>query len=370
MDDSILHLGRGQPSPSLLAADAIRAAVAALSEDRMSAALAYGANGGPMDLRQALAEFLSERYRTPVAARELALGGSISLALALVCQLFTRTGDVVVCEDPTYFHAHSIFATAGVELRGIPIDADGLRVDLLERALAEDELRPALVYCIPSFHNPTAVTLAPARARRLVELADVYDFLIVADEPYPLLHFDPAPPPCMMSYDRGRARVLALGSLSKLLAPGLRTGWVHAHPSLIERFVGHGSIVSGGGLNPFTGAILHRLLDRGALGDHVDHLRAVYSRRAQALGEAVRGALPECHFRSPRGGYFLWLALAPGSDSTALFERARAHGVLFTPGPRCAVSRDLRGFVRLSFAYYDEGDLGRGVERLAQLLRP
>lgn len=363
-----INLGLGQPSPSLLPLPLVHEAAARrLGPGTDPLVLQYGAIAGPESVRHALAGVLTRGYRHPVEASQLLVTGGISSALAFASQLFARPGQPVVCSDPTYFLAKGIFESQGLPVVGVPVDAAGLRVDVLEERLAAG-LRPAFAYCMPSFHNPTGVCLEPARARRLVELAERYDFLVVADEPYVLLGFGDAPPPCMMAYDEGRARVLSLGSLSKILGPGLRLGWVHAAPALVERFSQHGALRSGGGLNPVIASIVEGVISGGGLERNVEHLRAVLGARAKALWGALRRCLPQCPVPEPLGGYFVWVPLPPGSDATVLLERGEAAGVRFTPGPRCAVERDLRGFVRLSFAFYEEAELVQGVERLAALV--
>ena len=364
-----IRLNKGHPTPRLLPVDEIRAAIGGLPDETAVAMLKYPlGGGGDLAFRAALARFLGRRYGFPVAVEELVATSGISLSLAMVCQLFAATGELVVCSDPTYFLARDIFASARLKVHGIAIDRHGLRVDLLEAQLRAG-LRPTLLYCIPSFHNPTGVNLAPARAERLVELAESHDFLVVADEPYTLLHFDAAPPPCMMSFDRGRGRVLSLGTFTKILAPGLRAGWVHGAPALIERFLGHGALVSGGALSPVAYAAIHRLLDNGFLDRNVDRLRAVYGERAQVLTRALREEIADTRFYEPRGGYFFWLRLGDRYDGSRLAEAARARGVEITPGSRCAIDRDLGQYVRLCFALYESDQLRRGVTRLAEAVR-
>lgn len=367
-DAETINLGLGQPSPSLLPLSLIHdAASRRLGPGADPLVLQYGSIHGPQSFREGLAALMTERHRTPVRAEELLVTGGISSALAFVSQIFARPGQPVVCSDPTYFLARGIFETQGLPVVGIPTDADGLRVELLEERLVGG-LRPGFVYCMPSFHNPTGVDLAPARARRLVELAERYDFVVVADEPYVMLGFGDAPPPSMMSYDQGRGRVLSLGSFSKILGPGLRLGWVHAAEPLIERFSWHGSLRSGGGLNPVIASIVQGVIEDGSLGRHIDHLREVLGRRSRALSTALRAQLPGQPVAAPRGGYFVWLPLPEGVDANALLETAEAHHLRFTPGPRCAVERDLSGFVRLSFAFYDDAELVEGVRRFAAAL--
>lgn len=364
----VIDLGLGQPSPRLLPLGMVAdAAAAQLGPAADPLVLQYGSIPGALGVRSALARLMTERYRHPVDPSELLMTGGISSALSFVSQVFAPPGQPVVCSDPTYFLARGIFESQGLPVVGVPVDDEGLCVDQLEQRL-DTGLRPAFVYCMPSFHNPTGVQLAPARARALVELAQQHDFVVVADEPYVMLSFDDPPPPCMMAYDEGRGRVLSLGSFSKILGPGLRLGWLHAHPRLVERFSYHGALRSGGGLNPVMGSIAQRVIESGDLDRHIDGLRSTFAERCAALVEALRASIPQARFTAPRGGYFVWIDLPPGLEAGPLREAALEHGVAFCPGPRCAVERDLSGSIRLCFAFYEADELQRGVERLAPLV--
>ncbi|MEM7151761.1 MAG: PLP-dependent aminotransferase family protein [Myxococcota bacterium] len=367
-DPETVNLGLGQPSPRLLPVHLMhQAAARTLGPGADPLMIQYGSIAGHAGIREALAELLSRRYRFPIEADGLVMTGGISSALSFVAQVFARPGQAVVCSDPTYFLARGIFESQGLPTVGIPVDEGGLRVDLLQARL-EAGLRPAFVYCMPSFHNPYGVDLEPARARHLVELAERYDFLVVADEPYVMLHFDPAPPPCMMAYDEGRARVLSLGSFSKILGPGLRLGWLHAEASLLERFCEHGALRSGGGLNPMVCALVENVIHTGELDRHIDELKDTFTTRARTLSAALRRHLPSLPVPEPRGGYFIWLPLPSHYDTTALLDTALEQQVGFTPGARCAVDLDLSHCLRVCFAFYEPHELELGVERLAAVL--
>ncbi len=363
----VLNLGLGQPAPALLPIEAVRqAASAALATvDRLL--LQYGAMRGPAGFVASLSGFLTRGYGCTVEPDQLMVTGGISQGLSLVADVLGRRHGRVAVGDPTYFLARGILETAGLEVVGVPVDDHGLDVDALGRML-DAGLCIDFVYCIPAYHNPCSVNLSPERARALVALADEHDFIVVADEPYVLLNFGPRPA-CLMAHDEARGRVLSLGSFSKILGPGLRLGWAHAAPALIERLSEHGVLRSGGGLNPLASVVTQRLIDDGVLAGHIDALRETLGARADALGTALRRHLPQAEFRQPQGGYFAWLRFPDGVDTTALDERGRAqHGVGFTPGPRCAVTRDLADHARVCFAFYDEDELAEAVRRLAAAL--
>lgn len=360
----LIDLGLGQPSPALLPMDAIAAgaSTALARADRLL--LQYGALRGYGGFLESLAAFLTRGYGHPVAAEELLVTAGISQALAMVADVFGAAAPRVATGDPTYFLARGIFDSARLDVLGVPVDARGLDVDALERRLAAGP-EIGFVYCIPAFHNPSTVTLEGARARALLDLAERHDFVVVADEPYVLLDFGTRPP-CLMSYDEGRGRVLSLGSFSKILGPGLRLGWAHGHPSVIERLAGHGTLRSGGCINPIVAAIVHPLIDDGFLDGHVERLRRSLASRRAALCEGLTRNLPQISFDSPAGGYFVWLTLPEGADATQIDAAAREHhGVGWTPGPRCAVDRDLGAHARVSISFYDEGELEEATRRLS-----
>lgn len=364
--DGVINLGLGQPSPRLLPmATFAEAGAAQLRPDADPLILQYGTLPGYRDFRASLAAYLGEEYGDPVAPEQLLVTGGTSSALTLVSEVFAGPGDVVVSGDPTYFLAHGVFRSAKLEVVGVPVDGAGLDVDALAAKL-DAGLRPAFVYCIPAFQNPTSVSLAPERARRLVALAEAHDFIVVADEPYVALRWAEARPGSLTRYDRGRGRVLSLGSFSKLLAPGLRLGWAHGAPALVERLSHHGALRSGGCLNPVIANLVHHVIDSGALARNVASLREVYTTRSRALSAALRAQLPAARFDAPSGGYFCWVDLGPEVDAAALL--ARASAVRFIPGSRCAVERDLSRYVRLSFSFYEPHELEAGVAALADLV--
>ncbi|MCX7801955.1 MAG: PLP-dependent aminotransferase family protein, partial [Meiothermus ruber] len=306
-----------------------------------------------------------QHYGFAVKPETLLVTAGVSQALDLVCTTFTQPGQVVLVEEPTYFLSLGIFRDHHLQVVPIPTDEQGLDVEALEAALRQH--RAALLYTIPTFQNPTGTTLSQHRRERLVELSQQHGFLIVADEVYQLLGYQAAPPPSLARYlDTGL--VLSLGSFSKILAPGLRLGWIQAAPRLLQKLTQNGMVVSGGGLNPFTSSIVRSALELGWQERYLQKLRHTYRGRLEVLLEALSQNGLRPRYR-PEGGYFVWLELDPAINSQALLERALQTGVRFQPGHRFSSQGRLAHALRLCFAYYEPPELVEGVHRLARALQ-
>lgn len=363
--EHVIDFGAGQPSLSLLPREIMaRAAAHRLGQDDTSL-LQYGADLGDGYFRVALAQFLSEGYKMAVAPEHLFITSAASQALDAICQHYTRPGDTIFVEEPTYFLALFIFQDYPLNIVSIPLDEHGLIIEALEAQLSKH--RPAFLYTIPTFHNPSAVTLPAARREALVRLSEEYGFLVVADEVYHLLDYTSPPPPTLASYDRA-GTVLSVGSFSKILAPGLRLGWIQAQPRLFEPLLKSGLVRSGGGLNPFTSGLVRSVLELGLQEEYLQYLKAVYGHRAAVLSEALRHYLPTVAFAEPQGGFFIWLRLPDGTDTETLLVEAEAHDVAFKPGSSFSTEGGLKNYLRLSFAYYEAERLTEGARRLAEVI--
>ena len=358
-----IDLGVGQPAFSLLPTQLIRQAADHRLAHDAAAYLQYGAEQGDGFFREALARFLSEGYGFDVQPDRLFVSSGASQALDLICTLFVPPGSTVCVEEPSYFLALNILADHRLRVASLPTDGQGLIVDGLEERLAE--LRPTMLYLIPAFQNPAGVTLPRERRERLVELSRQYDFLIVADEVYHFLNYTTPPPPSFGAYIDG-GHVLALGSFSKILAPGLRLGWVQAETALVQRMVLSGLLDSGGGLNPFTSGLVRSVLELDLQRPYLAELRAAYRQRIVAMDAALRRYLPAATYAVPQGGYFFWVRLPEDIDAAALLPRANELKMGYRPGIRFSSQGGLRHYARLSFAFYDGEALVEGIRRLGQ----
>ena len=361
VDPSVIDLGVGQPQLSLLPLERIRLAAEQRFAQGDPIFLQYGAEQGDGYLRMELARFLSQGYGFPVDSQELFITSGASMGLDLICTLYTRAGDTVFVEEPSYFLALRIFADHHLQPVAIPVDENGLIVAALEEALAHH--RPAFLYTIPSFQNPSGYSLSQERRARLAALSLEYDFLIVADEVYHFLSYAAQPPKAFAGYI-SQGNILSVGSFSKILAPGLRLGWVQTDPQRVKGLAGSGLLDSGGGLNPFTSAIVRGVLESDGLQENIAELRATYGARVKAMAEALQKYLPQVTYQVPQGGYFFWVRLPEGIDAEALMARAEKHKVSYRPGKLFSSQDGLCEYARLCFAFYDAEQLEQGVERL------
>lgn len=365
--EGVIDFGVGQPDLSLLPLQSLRAASEHWFGRNQTELLQYGAGLGDGKFRHTLSQFLSSRYGTPVPADQLMVTTGASQALDLVCTRFTKPGDTVFVEAPTYFLALLTFRDHGLNVVGIPVDEHGLRMDALAAALTKHQ--PTLLYTVPTFQNPSGITLSSDRRQQLLALAQSNNFLVVADEVYHLLDFGNKPPaPLAISADS--ERVISFGSFSKICAPGLRLGWVQTSAAHLNTLAHAGLVESGGGLNPFTSGVMRSMIELGLLDSCLDHLREVYARRSRVLCSVLREHAPQLTFSEPLGGFFVWVQLPDGRRVADVMASAERHKVDFQQGTRFSRDDAFASHLRLCFAHYDDADLVDGAKRIALAIVP
>ena len=364
----MIDFGVGQPGPALLPLALLRKAAENRLDGNDAPFLAYGAEQGNGNFRAALAAFLAEHYYIPVGADQLFVTAGASMGLDLLCTLFARPGDTIFVEEPSYFLALRIFADHHLKIVSLPMDENGLIIQAFEERLSRH--KPAFLYTVPTFHNPSSITLRADRRKQLVELSRKYDFLIIADEVYHLLNFAAEPPPPPMAKYIASDTVLSLGSFSKIMAPGLRLGWIQTGPQLLNQIIGCGLLESGGGLNPFTSALICSAIEMGLQHDQLKTLISTYTERKIALSKALKKHLPEfVRFIEPDGGFFIWLVFPEDLDAGQLLAEARRNNVGYLPGVKFSSRRGLINCARLSFSYFDIPQLEEGARRLSEVFK-
>lgn len=360
-----INLGIGQPSADLLPVDLVRQASQSFFDHAQPLELNYGVLQGDERFLASLAAFLTEGYGAEVAADELFVTGGSSQGLDLASLVFARPGDTIFVEEPSYFLAFQIFRDHGLNIVGIPVDDDGLCDDVIRRELKSH--KPAFLYTIPSYHNPGGQCTSETRRRRIVELATQHDFLIVADEVYQLLHYYNMPPPAYGTMTAS-GRVVSLGSFSKILAPGMRLGWIQTSDDLRKRLMAGGFVNSGGSINHISSHIVRQTIDNGSLTSHIENLRRAYRGRLEAMDAALHDHFSGiANWTRPDGGYFFWIQFDDSVDTSPLRDKARALETGFQGGATFSTKDKLHNCLRLCFAHYNEADIHEGIARMRPL---
>ena len=360
-----INLGIGQPSADLLSVDLLRQSSESFFSEAQPLELNYGVLQGDERFLESLAGYLSEGYDAPVSPESLFVTAGSSQALDFVSTMFSKSGDTVFVEEPSYFLAFQVLRDHGLNVVGVPIDDNGMRIDALEALL--NEHNPAFVYIIPSYHNPSGHCMSNERRVRLVELSQQHGFLIVADEVYQLLHYYDQPSAAFGTMIESDT-VLSLGSFSKILAPGMRLGWIQTGPELRKRLLENGFVNCGGSINHYSSHIVRHAIDLGLLRTHVGELKRAYRSRVEAMQASLESQFGDlATWQRPDGGYFFWVRFDDDVDTARFRDRAKELETGFQPGSSFSSEGRLGNFLRLCFAHYDEGDIREGIARMRPL---
>ena len=370
----IISFAGGFPDSALFDVDGIRAAVNQALQDDPGAALQYGATEGYQPLRAQLASFMASKGAQHVAAEDLIITTGSQQALDLLGKTLINPGDKVIVEGPTFLATIQCFRLYGAELISAPIDGNGVRTEELEKLIAEHQ--PKFVYLIPTFGNPSGALLSLERRKKVLEMAVKYQTLIVEDDPYGDLYFGEAPPPSLLALSAtvpgSRELLVHCGSLSKVLSPGLRVGWMVA-PAVLLANATMCKQFSDAHTSTFAQATAAQYLSAGRMPATLNKVRKVYAERAQAMGDALRKDLGDAvEFVQPQGGLFVWVRLTGAggklADGNVFAKRAIEKGVAFVPGTPFFCAHPDNATLRLSFATADVEKIREGVARLAQAL--
>lgn len=371
----IISFAGGFPDSAMFDVDGIREASQQVLSQEPGAALQYGATEGYNPLREQLSSFMGAKGAQGVRPEDLIVTTGSQQALDLLGKTLISPGDKVIVEGPTFLATIQCFRLYGAELVSAPVDGNGVDADALERLIVEH--RPKFVYLIPTFGNPSGALLSLERRRKILELAVRHQVLIVEDDPYGDLYFGEAPPPSLLALSAtvpGSRELLAhCGSLSKVLSPGLRVGWLIAPAELLAKATMCKQF-SDAHTSTFAQATAAQYLRSGRMPATLAKVRAVYAERAQAMGEALRRELGDAiDFVQPQGGLFVWARLTGAggavADGNVLAKLAIDQGVAFVPGTPFFCANPHHATLRLSFATADVEKIREGVARLGQALR-
>ncbi len=365
----VISLAGGLPDTSTFPAEDFAKLMSHLAVKATARALQYGPTEGIDEIREAIVEVMGAEG-TDVDSDDLLVTTGGQQVIDLVCKTLVDPGDIIIAEAPTYPGAVPTFNAYQAQVIQIEMDADGMRIDVLEETLERldrEGRRPKFVYTIPNFQNPAGVTMSLPRRKRLVDIAHERELLVLEDNPYGLLRYEGDPLPSLYSMDDG-AFVIYLGTFSKILSPGVRTGWAAAPRPVLQRMnIGKASadLCS----STMTQLFVAEYFASGQWPAYMDELRDLYRGRRDVLLEALGEHLPpEASWTRPEGGLFIWATLPEGLDTTDLLAKALSRNVAFVPGR--AAFLDGRGgtSMRLNFSGVDEDDLREGVRRIGEVV--
>ena len=363
----VVSLAGGMPYVSALPTHLIETAVERTITDRGAVALQYGSGQGVPHLREQILDVMAlEGIHGSVDDVVVTTGSQH--ALELLAKLFLDPGDVVIAEGPSYVTAITVFRSFQAEVVHVPMDDEGMNPQALretiERVKASGK-RIKFLYTIPSFQNPTGVTLSWERRVEILEIARASGVLVLEDNPYGLLYFDQAPPPAIRSLDD--EGVVYLGTFSKTLAPGLRVGWAMAPHAIREKLVlaNEAAVLSP---SSFSQIVISEYLDSADWKGQIATFRDVYRERRDAMLSALTDHLPGMSWTVPNGGFYVWLTMPEHLDSKAMLPRAVKELVAYTPGTAFYADGNGRSNMRLSFCYPQPDFIREGIRRLSTVI--
>jgi 2-aminoadipate transaminase len=362
----VITFSGGFPDPSTFPTGVLADIAARLIAGEPGVALQYSATEGLASVRDYISGRLASlEGRAPGAAELMITSGGID-CMELLAKSYLNPGDVAVVEAPTYLGAIMAFRGYEADVRGVPMDADGMRVDLLAALLAGG-LRPKIVYTIPDFQNPTGLSLTADRRHELVGLARRYGFLILEDVAYRELGFSQAPPPSLWSL--APDVVLQAGTFSKIFCPGVRLGWAAGPSAVISQL-----IVAKQNSDQCAGALGQRMLEEYGRGGHLERQlvasRALYARRAGLTARALAAHMPGgATWTAPNGGFYVWVTAPDGLDMVALSAAARQRKVAYVPGQPFYPGEDGAAQFRLAYSRVADELIDEGIRRLGEVLR-
>jgi 2-aminoadipate transaminase len=366
----VISLAGGLPATDLFPADVFDRINEQIAQTQRALSLQYGPTEGFDVLKEDIATVMAAEGTSIDPAHVMVTTGG-QQAIDLVTKTFVDPGDVVLAEGPSYAGALTTFSTYETRVVHVPMDENGLRVDELPRVverLAGEGKKPKFVYVVPNFSNPGGTTLSLERRHRLVQLAEELDLLVVEDNPYGMLRFEGEPLPTLYSLDRNE-NVVYLGSFSKIISPGIRTGWIVAPAAILNKVV-FGKQATDLCSSPFNQLFVHAFITSGAWLDYVEASRAVYQSRRDALLEGLTEEFPEgSRWTVPQGGFFVWATLPAAMNTGDLLVKAIEENVAFVRGDAFFMDGQGSESMRLSFSAIPEERIREGVRRLGAVIR-
>jgi 2-aminoadipate transaminase len=370
----VISFAGGLPNPEAFPHKDIQRITNKLLDNNYSEILQYGTTEGYTELRKAIVERM-KRHNVQLDLENLIVVAGAQQGLTAIALVTLNPGDKVALSYPTFVGALSVFNLVEAECIPIPLDEHGMNIDILESKLEEYKNKGEpikIVYTVPTFQNPTGVTMSIERRKRIVELAKKYDFFIIEDNPYGELRYSGDPVDLIISLDQpgvDKGLTIYLGTFSKTISPGFRVGWVVAQQNLIRKMV-----IAKQSLdlctNVFSQAIIAEYLKEGLMDSHKEKIKTLYKNKRDIMLESMSKYLPsETKWTKPDGGLFLWVTLPDNIDTRDLLKKAVEKKVAFVPGTAFACDGNIKNTMRINFSNASDENIVEGIKRLGQVIK-
>lgn len=369
-DPEMISFAGGLPGPEAFPVDELREIINRAITDYGSSVFQYGTAEGHRALRESISSLMENAYRVTQDIENIMVTSGSQQALYLLCKVLLNPGDVIITEKPTYAGAISIFRSFMADIHTVEIDSYGMDMSALEN-LAGDLVRagkkPRFIYTIPSIHNPAGITMGVLQRRMLYDVASRYDLMIIEDDPYGMIRYDNLKIPPLKKIDT-EGRVVYLGSFSKTVSPGLRTGWMAAQKDIVRRCViaKLGEDTCSGTLSQF---VINDFISDGSIYRQIERVKGIYMNKRDIMTGAIDSLIPSAAYCIPQGGFFLWVTLPEWIDTTALLTRTLEKKVAYVPGSAFYPHGGESSRLRLNFSFPQKDEITEGVRRLAESIR-
>lgn len=369
-DPEIISFAGGLPNPQSFPIKDLNSIIQSVLEHNGKNALQYGTTHGVTELRDALAERSRKEGMSGVTAENILMTSGSQQALDAVGKIFLNPGDIAMVGLPSYLGGINAFRSYEANLVGIPLDKDGMRVDLLEekiKELTKQDMSVKFIYTVPTFQNPAGTVMPESRRKKLVEIAHEYDLVVIEDDPYGKLRYDIPPVKPIKAFD-DEGRVIYISTFSKILAPGFRLAWIITSEDIMRKIA-----LCKQALDlctaPFTQYIAYEFMKRGSLDLHIMKICEMYKPKRDIMMNSMKNYFPEGYVcNKPKGGLFAWVTLPEGIDTEVMFLDALKEKVAYVHGKAFCVDGSGGSSMRLNFSYSTNEQLEIGMKRLGAVV--
>ncbi|UQS86157.1 PLP-dependent aminotransferase family protein (plasmid) [Nicoliella spurrieriana] len=363
---AVISFAGGLPAPELFPVEGMKKAADTVFDNEGQTALQYSNAVGETVLREEIVKLMTDRG-VDTSVEHVGVTTGSEQSIDLLAKMFVNPGDTVIVEEPTYLCTLDVFRSYGANIVGVEMDENGMRMDKFEEALkAHPEAK--LVYTIPTFQNPTGRTMSVDRRKKFVELANKYDLLVMEDDPYGAIRYEGEELPPLKKFDT-QDRVVYMSTFSKILAPGMRLGWIVCNVDVLSNFVVMKQSADLHSDN-LSQHIIATFLKQNDVYEHIKKISDLYRHRFELMLDYIKKEFPaDAKHSHPEGGMFIWIELPGEVDTMELFKTCVEHNVAFVPGDAFYPNKPKMGTFRLNFSNVDDETIEVGMKRLGTALK-